>query len=61
MRHRPVDSAKAKEMRQMNINKINPATLKITDMRFADIDGRYSHTPLAVHRGGCHVSALSDV
>ena len=23
----------------MNINKINPATLKITDMRFADIDG----------------------
>ncbi len=39
MRHRPADSAKAKEMRQMNINKINPATLKITDMRFADIDG----------------------
>ena len=23
----------------MNINKINPSTLKITDMRFADIDG----------------------
>jgi L-alanine-DL-glutamate epimerase-like enolase superfamily enzyme len=23
----------------MNINQINPATLKITDMRFADIDG----------------------
>ena len=23
----------------MNINKINPATLKIADMRFADIDG----------------------
>ena len=23
----------------MNINKVNPATLKITDMRFADIDG----------------------
>ena len=23
----------------MNINRINPATLKITDMRFADIDG----------------------
>ena len=23
----------------MNINKINPAPLKITDMRFADIDG----------------------
>ena len=23
----------------MNVNKINPATLKITDMRFADIDG----------------------
>ena len=25
--------------RIMNINKINPSTLKITDMRFADIDG----------------------
>jgi L-alanine-DL-glutamate epimerase-like enolase superfamily enzyme len=23
----------------MNINRINPSTLKITDMRFADIDG----------------------
>ena len=23
----------------MHINKINPAALKITDMRFADIDG----------------------
>ena len=23
----------------MNINKVNPATLKITDVRFADIDG----------------------
>ena len=23
----------------MNINKVNPATLRITDMRFADIDG----------------------
>ena len=23
----------------MNLNKINPSTLKITDMRFADIDG----------------------
>ena len=23
----------------MNINKINPSTLKITDMHFADIDG----------------------
>src|SRR5574344_1035419 len=26
-------------MSDMNINKVNPATLKITDMRFADIDG----------------------
>ena len=24
---------------RMNINRINPSTLKITDMRFADIDG----------------------
>ena len=28
----------------MNINKINPATLKITDMRFADIDGAPKQT-----------------
>jgi len=23
----------------MNVNRTNPSTLKITDMRFADIDG----------------------
>ena len=33
------DGRKYAKIPRMNINRINPATLKITDMRFADIDG----------------------
>ncbi|MBQ2624646.1 MAG: hypothetical protein IJG18_06070 [Kiritimatiellae bacterium] len=43
----------------MNINKINPATLKITDMRFADIDGAPKRRTVRSTRSRCAARRLS--